>query len=164
MEISEREIEERIVGDICLLNDNLVVVGSQIDLGGYGKLDVLAYDMVKDEYVVIEIKNEPATEKAITQTMRYIVGIKDFYPSIKITGLIVAPNIEDNARSALRFVHPHIEYCQIDFEINYENISFSRNKDSKHYESSKEKFHDLIGIFKEMYLIDSENNQEKIKE
>jgi len=151
MQFSEKQMEEKIIEDISLIGINLIVINNQVDLGGYGVIDILAFNCESNKYAVLELKSEIATSKSLTQLMRYMQGVKDFLGIENVEGYLLAPSIEDDVVSAIRLVQEDIKFIELEISITGETANYTRAKDNEKYISAKNSFEAMIKGFREEY-------------
>jgi RecB family endonuclease NucS len=152
MQYTEKEIENKIAEDISIIDQNLEVIGTQVSLGSIGIIDILAFDIINEEYVVIELKSEIVTEKAIAQLLRYLCGMQDYMKDMdkhvyKFRGMVVAPSIEDNAKTLVRYLEDKISYYELDIELTSQECGYTRTKECESYKSGLKNFKKIIKEF-----------------
>ena len=84
--ISEKEIETFLEKHPYILEDNLVIIGSQVNVKPYGIIDLLGLDS-ENNLVIIEIKKDMADHEAVGQIFKYSVWADacDFTNFIKLS-------------------------------------------------------------------------------
>jgi len=172
MQYSEKDIENMMIEDVTIIDEDLEVIGNQISLGGYGTLDILAFDTAKQEYVIIELKSEVINDKAITQLMRYIVALEDYLEEIEdntyiypVRGIVAAPKIDEEAKSTLRYVQDKIEYYEININLTSESHNYIRVKDKSDFKSGLAAFKAIVEEFSpEQYEIPEEPPKEELEQ
>ena len=83
-----------------------------------GKIDILAKDKIKNNFVVIELKKNQTSDETIGQLARYMGWIKKNKKDEMVTGVIVAGQFDEKLDHA-RIMMPNIEVFlyQVDFKL-----------------------------------------------
>lgn len=97
--------------------DGRRIIGKQIPTDT-GRIDILAISKDKTEFLVIELKNNKASDQAVGQVQRYMGYVKSVLanPSQKVSGLIVALEDDLSIRRALT-VTQNIEFWR--YEVSF---------------------------------------------
>ena len=104
----EEELEKNMIDNWeCLsLSNNYFIKEVQLDIGFFGRIDILAKHKTKNEYLVIELKKGGSTDKVLGQTLRYMGWVKANYKS-DVKGLIISHSHELLKTAASIVNDPH---------------------------------------------------------
>jgi len=83
--------------------------------------------------------------------MRYIQAIKDFLEerneNYNVSGIIAAPDIENDATSALRFIQDTVKFYKLYLNIDSEPANYVRCKELQRFKDDLQKFSLIIEQF-----------------
>jgi RecB family endonuclease NucS len=148
---SERDVEDYLCENHnSFFGQEYHLIGRQINIG-LGIIDILLIDEDSQSLVVVEIKKDEIDDHALSQVMRYIVGVEDYIqenPAISsvydVKGILLGRYVKDGTSSALRMIQEKVEFIEYTpiLEIEQSGFNYTRNKDNPTYKPNE--FNDLV--------------------
>lgn len=94
-------------------------------------IDVLAYCENKDTYLIIELKNVPCDDNALTQTMRYLEGFRSMLEVQNSNSKAIAWLVGPSCRcvDSLALVQPDIRFGKILVSVGIEPLNYVSTSD-----------------------------------
>jgi hypothetical protein len=99
--------------------EQLEFIDRQVICGDLGRIDILARDRTRGDYVVIELKRDQGDDEVVGQVSRYMGWIKERradHEGVGVRGIIVAHEAADRLRSAV-LPHPTISLYTYQFSV-----------------------------------------------
>lgn len=156
MDYTEKDIERCLVGSGLLSEEyGIEVIASQFRTA-YGIIDILGYDPLNKQIVIVELKKGTVDESAVGQIMKYLAAIYDLidgYQGAEIVpdhiadinkpyGLLIGKKASDGVLATTR-IFPFIKFAEVDIEMKiaicmdeYKRSDDSLQADMLYYEKS----------------------------
>lgn len=157
MDYSEKEIEDILVDSNILYDTYGVEVISSQFRTQYGVIDILGYDPVRKQIVIVELKKGIVDENAVGQIMRYIAAINELQNTFKDMedapehmkgnylpyGILMGASATDGVHAIVRnfqwvkFAEVYVDLRVSAFDTEYRCREHIANKEVEHYLSSE---------------------------
>ena len=108
--------------------EELEYLDRQLTCGEIGDLDILARDRTTDDFVVIELKRDRPERQVVGQLTSYMGWIAEHKAqstSAGVRGIIIAYEITDKLRSAVRPI-PNVELYEYRFAVHLNHVEPER--------------------------------------
>lgn len=124
----EAEVRDFLAANLSALNrKNLRLIQTEYPVRfgtEQGRIDILAQDE-GGEFVVIEVKRGVAGKDAVAQVQSYMGALMDEHPGAKVSGVLVASDIDGPGQSALKVTNVQFFEFQTYFKFSRRSITRS---------------------------------------
>lgn len=111
----ERDLRNSLVRDLGnAFGQDLELIGAEVAVE-VGRVDILAKDAAGSIWVV-ELKNKTCTRDVVGQVLSYVGATRKQYPGSLVRGVVVGPDFDDTALSALEATHDIVFFK---FSVSY---------------------------------------------
>ena len=99
--MEKRPLKAWLAENLERVEPGLTLVGSQFQTGGAGRIDILARD-ASNNFVVLELKRDKASDAALGQLLRYLGWIRlNLSETDVVRGFVIGDSIDQNMEYAI---------------------------------------------------------------